>query len=311
MKDTVHESVLLHETIGGLGLERYVQAEQVTLIDGTTGGGGHSEAMLQAFEGSQTQVSLICYDLDEEAIARSTTRLAQYQNEHVTITFKNKSFRTLEETEGSVQAIVFDLGFSSDQMDASGRGFTFQKNEPLIMTFGKPHTDAPTARITAYDVVNDWSEQSLADIIYGFGEERYARRIANAIITAREKATIESTSDLVEIIRSAVPIFYTRAKSHFATKTFQAIRIAVNDELGALNEGIHKAFAALAPEGRLAVISFHSLEDRIIKRFFQEMVKSGEGTFINKKPIVSSKEEILHNRRARSAKLRIIEKIKK
>ncbi|MEK7105925.1 MAG: 16S rRNA (cytosine(1402)-N(4))-methyltransferase RsmH, partial [Patescibacteria group bacterium] len=164
--------------------------------------------------------------------------------------------------------------------------------------------------LTASEIVNNWEEKNLADVIYGYGEEKFSRRIARAIVEARGKAKIETTFDLVSIIESAVPNAYKRGKIHCATKTFQALRIAVNDELGALRDGLKHGFDGLKVGGRMAVISFHSLEDRIVKRFFKEHEKEGKVILINKKPIIPTKEEIINNKRARSAKLRILEKIK-
>ena len=204
-----------------------------------------------------------------------------------------------------VDGILFDLGLSSDQIEESGRGFSFKTNEPLLMTMKK---DLLSTDITAYEVVNSWAEQTLADIIYAYGEDRFARRIAKAIVTAREIRAIETAEQLSEIVASAVPKFGFK-KINPATKTFQAIRIAVNDELGAIKEALPKAFIRLKPGGRMALISFHSLEDRIVKRFFKEKEKAGEGELINKKPITPSPQELAENPRSRSAKLRIIEKI--
>jgi 16S rRNA (cytosine1402-N4)-methyltransferase len=162
--------------------------------------------------------------------------------------------------------------------------------------------------VTAHDVVNDWSEETLADVIYGYGEEKYARRIARAIVEERQKKPIETSAELVKVIKSAVPIFYRFGKIHPATRTFQAIRIAVNDELRALEEGLVKGFDILQSGGRVAVISFHSLEDRIVKNFFKSKKESGEGEIINKKPIVASETEVKKNPRSRSAKLRVFQK---
>ena len=187
------------------------------------------------------------------------------------------------------------------------------KDEPLLMTM----KENPLGEdVTAYDVVNSWSEENLADIIYGYGEERFSRRIARAIVDARQKAEIKTTFELVKIIESSVPAAYRRghakgraSRLHFATRTFQALRIAVNDELGALQTGLEKGFEILKNGGRMSVISFHSLEDRIVKRFYQGKVKEGKAKLINKKPILAGDEELKTNPRARSAKLRVLEKI--
>jgi len=198
---------------------------------------------------------------------------------------------------------LLDLGLSSDQLDgASERGFSFRQDEPLRMTFSQnPVEGAPTA----WHTVNEWSEESLADILYGFGEERRSRKIARAIVLAREEKKIETSKELAEIVASAVR---GRKGIHPATKTFQAIRMAVNDELGALTEALNKSKELLENNGRIAVITFHSLEDRIVKRAFKAWEKEGVGFQVTKKPIAPTKEECTTNRRARSAKLRCFEK---
>ena len=277
-----HRPVLLNETIEGLGL-----SEDSVVLDCTFGGGGHSKEILRRYPGTK----IIAIDEDEEVTAEKG------------ISLHHENFRNLDKVLGDrkVDAILFDLGFSSDQLESSGRGFSFLKDEPLLMTMNEK------ADLTAEVIVNNWSEESLADIIYGYGEERYARRIARAITEQRAKQPIKTTGELVEVIQDAVP---RKGKIHPATRTFQALRIAVNDELGALKEGLQKGFEALKPEGRMAVISFHSLEDRIVKNFNKEKAKKGRATLINKKPITASDEEIKNNIRSRSAKLRMIEKIK-
>ncbi|MEK7104808.1 MAG: 16S rRNA (cytosine(1402)-N(4))-methyltransferase RsmH, partial [Patescibacteria group bacterium] len=215
--------------------------------------------------------------------------------------------------ENYISAIIFDLGLSSDQLENSGRGFSFMKDEPLLMTMKE---NPLPEDLTAIDIVNTWGEKSLADIIYGYGEEKFSRRIARGIVEARVKNKIETTWDLIKVIENNVPIAYRKGHAkgrarrlHCATKTFQALRIAVNDELGALQTGLEKGFKVLNRGGRMAVISFHSLEDRIVKRFYKEKQKKGEVILINKKPIIPKKEEIKNNPRSRSAKLRILEKI--
>ena len=209
-----------------------------------------------------------------------------------------------------VDGIIFDLGLSSDQLENSGRGFSFMKDEPLLMQMKNSGKENPSLEdTTAKEVVNTWEEKSLADIIYGYGEERYSRRIAKAIVEARKSGEIKTTFDLVKIIESAVPAVYKRGRLHYATRTFQALRIAVNDELGVLKEGLEKGFNALKKGGRMSVISFHSLEDRITKKFFKELEKEKKAKLINKKPILAGDEELKNNPRSRSAKLRILEKI--
>lgn len=180
------------------------------------------------------------------------------------------------------------------------------KNEPLLMTM---KANPGPEDLTALDIVNTWGEESLADVIYGYGQERFSRRIARGIVDARVKAKIQTTFDLVKIIEQAVPAGYRKGRLHFATKTFQALRIAVNDELRVLQTGLAEGFKVLKAGGRMSVITFHSLEDRIVKRFYKEKEKEGKARLINKKPIIAGEEELKNNARSRSAKLRILEKI--
>lgn len=295
----IHQSVLLKEVIEGLDLH-----PGETYLDATSGSGGHLEAVAKKFGG---QVFLVGIDADKTSlqITREKLALSSITAKLVELNFRNID-KILALTEiNRPDKILFDLGWSSDQFESGGRGFSFQKDEPLLMTFQKEVGDEDT---TAYDVVNNWSETSLSDVIYGYGEERYARRIAKAIVERRALKSISSSADLAEIVKAAVPIFYRFGRIHPATKTFQAIRIAVNDELRALEEGLTKAFEILKPGGRLAVISFHSLEDRIVKNFFKAKKEADLGELIVKKPIVPTEAEINQNPRSRSAKLRIIQK---
>jgi len=221
--------------------------------------------------------------------------------------FRNIAARLKEKGFDQVNGILMDIGISSVQLDDSGRGFTFQKDEPLLMTM--EDNIIPDVTLTAYDLVNTSSESALADIIYAYGEDTFARRIAKAIVEAREIAPIKTTFDLVRVVESAIPSRFQKGKTNPATKTFQALRIAVNDELGALREGIAGAVAMLAPGGRLAVITFHSLEDRIVKNAFRDFQKDDIVKLIAKKPIAPTLSESKSNPRSRSAKLRIIEKL--
>ncbi len=287
--DSVHKTVLLNETINGLNLDR-----EALVLDCTFGGGGHSMEILKKFP----KVKVIALDQDKNAWRENDAR----------ISFHNENFSDLDKVlkNEKVDGIIFDLGLSSDQLENSGRGFSFLRNEPLLMTMKENPTQAD---ITAKEVVNTWEEKNLADIIHGYGEEKYARKIARGIIEAREEKEIVTTFDLVKIIDQAVPGIYRRGRIHPATRTFQALRIAVNDELGALEKGLEKGFDALKRGGRMSVISFHSLEDRITKKFYKKKEKEGKAILINKKPIIAGEEEIKNNPRSRSAKLRILEKI--
>jgi 16S rRNA (cytosine1402-N4)-methyltransferase len=272
-----------------------------TVVDATLGGAGHSRLICEKLGAHGTFVG---FDLDEAAIARARVALAETAPR---VELVHANFRTMatavRERALVPTKVLFDLGWSSFQL-ADGRGFSFLVDEPLDMSY---QTGAHT--LTARAVVNSWEESSLADVIYGFGEERFARRIARAIVEYRLHKPIETSAELGAIVRSAVPAPARHGKIHPATKTFQALRIAVNDELGSLEEALTGAWEVLAPRGRIAVISFHSIEDRVIKNRFVSWEKQGLGRRITKKPIVPSREEIVQNRRARSAKLRVIEKI--
>ncbi len=291
----MHIPVLLQEVVEGL----QAKAGEV-ILDATVGGGGHSEALCRAMGESGT---ILCLDEDEEAIERSQKRLKGCGCQFI---FQRSNFRHLDTVLaslgiGKVDRALFDLGFSSFQLDESNRGFSFQKDEPLFMTFRKNG-----ASLNAETIVNEWGEETLRTIIFGYADERYAKRIAQAIARAREHKRITTSKELADIIVLAIP---RRGKIHPATKTFQALRIAVNDEFRALEEMLPKAFAHLSQAGRVAVISFHSMEDRLVKRFFKELATEGKGHIITKKPIVPSEEEVKRNPRSRSAKLRIIERI--
>lgn len=295
----IHKTVLLKESIEGLDIH-----QGDIYLDGTLGSAGHTEYALQITSGN---ISAIGLDQDTEALERSKNRLKDYKN----VTFVESSFGDLDKVLddlniSKVNRIMLDLGLSSDQFETSGRGFTFKNDEPLLMTFKK---NPDQGDLTAYQIVNTWEEENIADVIYGYGEEKYSRRIAKAIVNYREKKAIEKTSELVEIISNSVPVFYKRGRIHPATRTFQALRIAVNDELNTLKRGLERGFARLASGGRIAVISFHSLEDRIVKNFNKEKEELEQARIITKKPIVPSEDEVRENPRSRSAKLRILEKI--
>jgi 16S rRNA (cytosine1402-N4)-methyltransferase len=298
---SVHKTVLLQETISGLNLQK---DKAGIIIDGTFGGGGHSAEICKNFP----KVKILAIDQDKTAFEKAKSK---FENLNCNISFHNVNFKDLnavlqKENIEKIDGLILDLGLSSDQLENSGRGFSFMKDEKLLMTMKE---NPSSEDLTAQDVVNTWEEKNLADIIYGYGEERYARRIAREIVLARKQKEIQTTSELVEIIRKAVPVGYQKGRLHFATKTFQAIRIAVNDELGVLKKVLEVGFESLKKEGRMSVISFHSLEDRIVKNFFKEKAKEQEARLINKKPIIAEKEEQKENPRSRSAKLRILEKI--
>ncbi|MDQ5961706.1 MAG: rRNA (cytosine1402-N4)-methyltransferase [Patescibacteria group bacterium] len=296
----MHIPVLLKETLELLDVK---QGDVV--IDGTLGGGGHSEALCSRFGRT---ITLIGIDRDEDALTRSLPRLESAGCEPHLVHGNFREIDTLFARLPFAQAdrVLFDFGVSSFQIDDSERGFSFQRDEPLLMTMKKNLTDDD---VTAYDVVNTWSLQSLTDIIRGFGEEKYAYRIAKAIVASREVQPIKTTFELVDVIKKSVPMSYVHGKIHPATRTFQAIRIAVNGELDAIKEGLEGAWKILSPHGRIAVITFHSLEDRIAKHYFQKLVKESNAVLVNKKPLIPTEEEIKSNPRSRSSKLRVIQKL--
>ena len=295
--DSIHKTVLLNETIDGLNLSN---KNELFVIDGTFGGGGHSLEILKKYP----NVKIIAIDQDKSVFEKAKDKFKDFSER---ISFINTNFSNLDNLKEieKVDGIILDLGLSSDQLENSGRGFSFKKDEPLLMTMKE---NPSSEDLTAIDIVNGWGEKNLADIIYGYGEEKFSRRIAKGIIEARKKKQIMTTFDLVKVIEDSVPSGYKKGKIHCATKTFQAIRIAVNDELNVLKNALEKGFNILNKGGRMSVISFHSLEDRIVKNFYKDKQKNGEAKLINKKPITASSDELKSNTRSRSAKLRVLEK---
>lgn len=307
-----HKSVLLQECIDALNIR-----PDGIYLDGTLGGAGHSSQIARRLtEGGR----LIGVDRDRTALAAAKERLAPYADR---VTLVHSNFAEIDAILDSlgipaVDGMLFDLGVSSPQLDDASRGFSYMADAPLDMRMDKD--DA----LTAGEVVNTWSQGELRRILYDYGEERYAPQIAAAICRAREKAPVETTLELVDIIRSAMPAQALREKQHPAKRSFQAIRIAVNDELGAVSRMMQAAVGRLNPGGRLAVITFHSLEDRIVK---SEMQQAARGCtcppefpvcvcgkkplvkLVTRKPIVSGPAELEENPRARSAKLRVAEKL--
>ena len=293
-----HESVLMKEVLGALNVQ-----PGDTVVDATLGGGGHFAALLSALGEGGTIVGI---DADPAAVERGREAYAlDRRPERPVAHLVNDNFRNLARilerlNIAPIDTFLFDLGWSGYQI-ASPRGFTFQNDEPLLMTYGESGE-------TAADIINTFSEEALADLIFTYGEERFSRGIAKSIVEARTQGRILTTAQLVSAIEAGVPAWYRKRKIHPATKTFQALRIAVNDELGALREGLSAALAVLAPGGRLAAISFHSIEDRIVKNMLRDAAQSGLGT-ASKKPVVPSRAEIRANRRARSAKLRVFKRM--
>jgi 16S rRNA (cytosine1402-N4)-methyltransferase len=293
-----HVPVLAEEIV-----QWVLQANPSVIVDCTVGYGGHAEALLRR---SPPTMRLIGLDRDPQAIMYSKERLAEFGDR---VVLKRGDYRDLkrhlaEVNVSRVEAVVFDLGVSSPQLDDPRRGFSFRADGPLDMRM-----DQTTGR-TAAAVVNEEPEPVLADIIYQYGEERYARRIARAIVRSRERKTIETTGELASIIARAVPSAYRHGRIHCATRTFQALRIAVNRELEGLDTALHDATEVLASGGRMGVISFHSIEDRIVKQVFRALAQGPAAclSVLTPKPIVPTEGECQANPRARSAKLRVVER---
>lgn len=288
----MHIPVLLESSITGLAV-----APRDVVIDGTFGGGGHSTALLSQYGDS---IRLVCVDLDEHAKDRFEEKLGTHSNvTFVQSNFKDAGMILASASHDHADRVLLDLGTSTFQLLADDRGFSFNSDTPLAMTFARAgsHTG-----FTASDIVNTWQEESIADIIFGYGEDTSARRIARAIVAAREITPILTSKQLADVITAAIP---RRGKTHPATKTFQALRITVNDELSVLKEALANWWSVLSPGGRIAVITFHSLEDRIVKRW---MIDQEHKRVITKKPIIPTLQELQANPKSRSAKLRIIEK---
>ena len=311
MSEFHHVSVLLEECLTGLNIR-----PDGIYVDGTLGGAGHSSRIAAQL----TTGRLIGIDRDPVALAAAGKRLAPWQDR---VTLVHANFCEIAQVLDSlgidgVDGILLDLGVSSPQLDDGSRGFSYMADAPLDMRMNSEDT------LTAHTVVNTWAYEELKRILYDYGEERYAPQIAAAICRRREQKPVETTLELVDIIRSAMPPAALREKQHPAKRSFQAIRIAVNDELGAVEQVMADAVPCLNPGGRLAVITFHSLEDRIVKNGMQEAAKGctcppnfpvcvcgkkPKVKLISRKPIVSGPEELEANPRARSAKLRVCEKL--
>ncbi len=297
METKVHIPVLLQEVIR----ESHIAPGGI-YVDGTLGMGGHASAL---FMHANKNLTVVGFDKDLDAQKIALTALTQCGAKPLIIhaSFADMKKELLERTIDSVDCILLDLGISSMQLDTDTRGFSFLRDNPLHMNMNQE------GDLTAWDVVNEWSEETLADIIFGFGEERYSRRIAKKIVEARKIKSIDTTFQLVEVIKSATPFAYHKGKIHPATRTFQALRIAVNSELTELENVIPDALSLLKSGGRLLIISFHSLEDRIVKNQFKKAQDEELGTVITKKPIIAGDEELRTNPRARSAKLRVFQRV--
>lgn len=291
-----HITVLLQEAVDSLALR-----PNSTVVDATFGSGGHAREIIARLGSAGTYIGI---DADKAAFAQQS-----FDHQKATIHLVNDNFQNITNILSSlhiqtVDAVLADLGWRMEQFTDSGKGFSFAVEDPLIMTFGDPEQYP----FTASDIINEWEEETIANIIFGYADERYARRIARAIVERRVSQPIETTTDLADIVRGAVPKAERHRKIHPATKTFQAMRIAVNDELGVLERFIKNAFRALNPGGVISIITFHSIEDRVVKHTFRALADSGQATLTPKKPRTASAEELQSNPRARSAKLRTITK---
>ncbi len=291
-----HITVLSTEAIDALAIFSCSK-----IVDATLGSGGHALQILSKLSDKGT---LIALDIDSTAIDTLQEKLKLDNVQLVVSNFKNIDTALENIGINKVDGILADLGWRMEQFSGSEKGFSFQIDEPLLMTFG----DSKEYLFTAKDIVNDWEAEDIANVLKGYGEERFAKMIAEAIVKRRVSKPIESSLQLVEVIKGAVPGFYRNGRIHPATRTFQALRIAVNDELKALEQFIEKAVGLLNNKGRLVIITFHSIEDRIVKHTFRSFANKELGTVLTKKPIIASRDEINKNPRARSAKLRIFEK---
>lgn len=310
--DFAHVPVMLGECLDGLK----IKADGV-YVDGTVGGGGHSSEIVKRLS---DKGRLICFDKDEDALKASGARLADFKD-RVTFVhddYKNMPERLNEMGVGKVDGILLDLGVSSYQLDNAERGFSYMKDAPLDMRMDR------SQRVSAYEVVNTYGEDEIAKILFDYGEEKLARAIARKIVNRRSEKPIETTLELAKIVEDSYPAKTRWKYGHPAKRTFQAIRIEVNDELSSLGEAITAMARRLEKGGRMAVITFHSLEDRIVKTAFKELSlactcppdfpvcvcgKVQEVELVNKKPIVASEKELDENPRSQSAKLRIVEKL--
>lgn len=291
-----HRPVMLEEVLEHLDVH-----SQYDYIDCTLGGGGYSRAILER-NGPKGRVLAI--DADVQTIQRTSAALQEYKKRFTAHCGNFRTVAAIAATRGfeNVSGIIYDLGLSSDLLQSSGRGFSFLSDEPLDMRFSTQQD------VTAAHLVNSLREEDLADILWSYGQERYSRRIAKGIVQARRKEKIISTRQLCLYIASAVPSAYRHGRIHCATRTFQALRIAVNDELAALEESLSQAWQLLGCEGHIVVVTFHSLEDRIVKHLFKTFSKSANARLCLKKPLQSRREEQRANPRSRSAKLRCIQK---
>ncbi len=293
-----HVSVLYQECLDALQL-----LPGKTIVDGTFGAGGHSKGIALKIGKTGT---LLSFDQDktvfEKPVAEEIHSLTHFIP--VVSNFRYADIHVRAAGIEKIDGALLDLGLSSTQLEHSERGFSFKRDEPLFMTFS---AEPEHADVTAETVVNEWQEEVIANVLYGFAEEKFSRRIARAIIDERQKKRIRTTGELVDIIQRATPGWYHHGKTHFATRTFQALRMAVNDELGSIEDGVSGLLALSHPGTRIAIITFHSVEDRLVKHLFRNLIDGQKASLVYKKPQAASDEELRKNPRSRSAKLRVIE----
>jgi 16S rRNA (cytosine1402-N4)-methyltransferase len=294
-----HVPVLLKEVIGAIAPE-----PGEFMMDGTLGSGGHAKALLDKLGSRGT---LLAVDWDEKNLERFRKENENTRGNLVLVhgNYANLSDILEKHRLPKADGLLLDLGFSNEQLEHSGRGFSFNPpagEETLDMRYDAGNDEMPTAA----NIVNSFPEKELADIIYEYGEEKFSRRIAKAIAESRKRGRITTSRELANVITKAVPRNYEHGRIHPATRTFQALRIYVNDELGNLKTILGKLTELVDRDGRIAIISFHSLEDRLVKISFQNLVKNKKASFINKKPVTAGREEKKNNPRSRSAKLRAV-----
>ncbi len=295
---TTHITVLKDEAVEALALR-----DTSIVIDATLGACGHAKEIVSRLGKRGTMIGI---DADQSAIenARISFKDARCTVHLEVGNFKNVDSILVHLHIEEVDAILADLGWRMDQFGGNGRGFSFKYDEDLLMTFGNPAEYPFVAR----DILNEWDEKDIKNVLTGYGEERFAWRIAQKVVEARATKPIMTTFDFVAIIESAVPVWYRHGRIHPATKSFQALRIAVNDELTVLETFVRKSVELLAEGGRLVIITFHSIEDRVVKHLFKNLAHDHVGTVITKRPVTATREEIQVNPRARSAKMRVFEK---
>ncbi len=298
-----HIPVLLHEVLEYMELEG-----REKVVDGTVNGGGHAVEILKRLK---KDAFFLGIDLDENALHLSSKRFSFELQEIPKFCLVRGNFKDVEEIIKNcglhtIDRFFLDLGWSSNQFEDSSRGFSFRKEGPLKMFLSSNEKEYS---FSAWDIVNTWDEEHLITIFSTYGEETFSKRIARAIVERRKEKTFDTTLELADFIKQIIPVFHRKKNFHPATRIFQALRITVNNEIENLSQGLESSFRVLSKNGRILVISFHSLEDRIVKKFMKEKEREGEAKILTKKAVKASEEEKKRNRRSRSAKLRVLVKV--